>query len=170
MNRKKRMIASVLGGIGTLLVIAGLVLPARAEDKKPSQIISHYEKISEALVKDDLEAAKSAAAQLGKAAKTEGKSDLAGTAQAIAASASLKDARKAFAGVSEEVIELTEGQPGYFIMTCPMAKADWLQKDREVANPYMGQKMPACGKIKEGAKSGKKQSASAFGCCPMMRT
>jgi hypothetical protein len=52
-------------------------------------------------------------------------------------------------GISDEAIKLTQGQPGLFVMTCPMARADWVQTDKKVRNPYMGKVMLECGGLKK---------------------
>jgi len=43
---------------------------------------------------------------------------------------SLETAREKFRPVREEAVKFAEGREGYFVMTCPMSKADWVQKDR----------------------------------------
>jgi hypothetical protein len=35
------------------------------------------------------------------------------------------------------------------VLTCPMAKADWVQTDANVRNPYFGKAMSSCGTVKE---------------------
>lgn len=50
--------------------------------------------------------------------------------------------------------KLTTGKAGYYVFTCPMAKAEWVQKTKDVQNPYMGKEMPGCGSIKGGASMG----------------
>jgi len=59
--------------------------------------------------------------------------------------------RLAFGDVSQGVVGLLENAPdqaqNYHVFECPMAKGykRWVQTDTELANPYMGQKMLACG-------------------------
>jgi len=49
------------------------------------------------------------------------------------------------------------------VMTCPMVEdGRWLQDNEKVANPYMGQRMPACGMPEKPAKSGPPMPMS---CC-----
>ena len=65
---------------------------------------------------------------------------------------SLDEARTALKPVSEAMIELAKQAPHaktLHVAYCPMAKASWLQDSKQIANPYMGQRMPACGTIKE---------------------
>ena len=70
----------------------------------------------------------------------------------------IEDLRGAFALLSEQTIALARrfaaaGGPTVFVLHCPMAfsnrGANWLQRDREVRNPYFGSAMPRCGDVKE---------------------
>ena len=76
--------------------------------------------------------------------------------RAAAEPADLKQARAEFGGLSESMIELTKAAAEsdavpqtLYVAYCPMAKASWLQATEELQNPYMGQKMPKCGEVKE---------------------
>ena len=74
-------------------------------------------------------------------------------AQAIAASDSLDAARKHFKALSDVAIPVAKREKTMHVAHCPMAMkgkgADWLQKSKdEIQNPYMGKKMPNCGKFK----------------------
>lgn len=72
----------------------------------------------------------------------------------------VKEQRKAFAAVSDAVIELAErAAPSravageLFVIHCPMGipgggGADWLQAGKKVANPYMPRSMTSCGELK----------------------
>jgi len=66
----------------------------------------------------------------------------------MAKSPSLEDSRTHFKAASQDAEKLAQGRQGYYVMTCPMEKADWVQSTKEVANPYLGQQMPTCGQIK----------------------
>ena len=135
--------------LATLAVLAALGAHAA---ENPSALIPRYEKISAALVADDFAAAQTAARQLAAEAVNLHRADLAAAAQAVAQAADLAAARAAFKSLSNETIALARQQKGYFIMTCPMAQADWVQSTRAVANPYLGQAMPTCGSVKEETK------------------
>lgn len=72
----------------------------------------------------------------------------------------LKEARGAFKPLSAGVIGLvqiipptTEAAPALYEATCPMAKANWLQTTKDVANPYMGKAMLECGTIEQTIKA-----------------
>ena len=36
-----------------------------------------------------------------------------------------------------------------YLEYCPMAKASWLSSEKEISNPYLGNKMLKCGSVKE---------------------
>jgi hypothetical protein len=73
----------------------------------------------------------------------------------------LKEARAAFKVVSADVFGLVQVAapsssvaPALYEVYCPMAKADWLQTSKEIANPYFGKEMLECGTIKKTINSG----------------
>jgi len=73
-------------------------------------------------------------------------------AQAIAESETIEDARMHFKELSDLAIPVAKKDKSMHQMHCPMAMdgkgADWLQVSAdEVQNPYMGTKMPHCGKV-----------------------
>lgn len=108
------------------------------------KVLDSYTSVSRALAADDLDAARRAAGELAATAKGD-QARLAAKAEAVASSDSLEVAREKFKPLSEDAEKLAEGKDGYYVMTCPMAKADWVQKDKEVANPYYGTSMLHCG-------------------------
>lgn len=116
----------------------------KAEDKaKAEEKLAGYTDVSTALYKDDLEAAKKAAAAAAKQTKDEA---AAKHYQGIADSQSLDDARKHFKELSDLLIPAGK-MGGMHEMHCPHYKMNWLQKSAgEVQNPYAGKKMPHCGK------------------------
>ena len=66
----------------------------------------------------------------------------------------LDQQREAFKGVSATVIALIDAMPPspklaqtLFVLNCPMAKADWLQRKTDVANPYYADDMKECGSV-----------------------
>jgi len=134
----------------SFMVLAVATLVARAAE--PAPLLTQYEKVSAALVADDVSAAKAAAQQLAVEATGLHHDAIAGSARAVAEAGDLAAARQAFKILSTEAIALARKQKGYFIMTCPMAQADWVQRTRSVANPYLGKDMPTCGSVKEETK------------------
>lgn len=120
--------------------------------ENPSALIPRYEKISAALMADNFSDAQTASRQLAAEAASLHRDGIAAAAQAVAKSGDIAAARDAFKILSSHIITLARHQKGYFIMTCPMAQADWLQSTRDVANPYLGKDMPTCGTVKEETK------------------
>ena len=109
---------------------------AAAMSDNDRQFLNAYEKVRNALAADDLGAAKAAATALG----DDG---------ALAKSNSLKEARVAFEKLSEKAKQLVVGQPGYYVVNCPMLKKDWVQTSEKIGNPYYGKEMASCGEIKK---------------------
>ncbi|MGI9114982.1 MAG: hypothetical protein DLM52_01340 [Chthoniobacterales bacterium] len=120
------------------LVAVCLVFPIagalHAGDSK--SFLASYEKVRAALAADNLADAKKASAELGE------------PGAAIAKSETLDSARLGFAQLSDEAIKAASGQPGYYVMHCPMLKKDWVQTSKQVSNPYGGKDMVTCGEIK----------------------
>ena len=130
--------------IKTLLLTTALALTAIATSTqaatitdKDKQFLAGYEKISTALVADDLTGAKASAKALGE----EGAE--------VANAASLKDARTGFEKLSTRAKTLVAGQSGYQVVHCPMLKKDWVQTSTTIANPYGGKEMVSCGEIQK---------------------
>lgn len=107
--------------------------------KAQVQFLANYENIRAALAADDLEAAKRAAAAITDAP----------VATQLTKAPSLNEARTAFRKLSGQAVMLVKGQAGYYVASCPMAGDDWVQTTAKVSNPYLGEKMPTCGSIKD---------------------
>jgi hypothetical protein len=112
-------------------------------------VLMHYTPVATALAADDLPKAKSAASVLAKVSGSVEQTDIAAAANAVAAANDLTAARDAFKTLSAKVEPLTKHAKGYVVLTCPMAKADWVQTDANVRNPYFGKAMSSCGMVKE---------------------
>jgi hypothetical protein len=152
--------------IAFLLLAGSAVVTARAADVMPDhhadhvhthvatqkQILSGYETVRTALADDDLSAARTAAQKLATAEVRLHHAAIANSAKDIAKADDLAAARAAFKILSNETIALARQQKGYFILTCPMVQADWVQSTREVANPYLGRDMLTCGTVKAETK------------------
>jgi hypothetical protein len=125
---------------------------ARAATPAPGRILAGYETVRAALADDDLAAARAAAPALATNEVRQHHAAIADSAQIIAQAGDLAAARQVFKTLSQEVIALARQQQGYFILTCPMAQADWVQSTRDVSNPYLGKDMPTCGSVREQTK------------------
>lgn len=128
-------------------------------------VLDDYVVIAEALAKDDLAAAKKAASALSEVASAEKLTSLADQAGGIASSDSLDAAREHLKLASGEAEKLAAGLDGYYVFTCPMAKADWVQKSTKVQNPYMGPDMSGCGSLKTAKPGSMPQTMGKGGCC-----
>jgi len=146
----------------TLSTLAAALLGWAGIAQAQDTVLDNFVAVSTALSQDDLSAAKTAATQLAAAAKAANESALATHASQLAASDSLVSAREHFKAASPEAIKLATGKAGYYVFTCPMAKADWVQSTKDVQNPYMGKAMPGCGSIKGATSMG---AMKMGGCC-----
>ncbi len=146
-----------------LLPLLALVLAAGLSHAAANPVLDASIVVSEALTNDNLDAAKKAATALAETAKADDQKSIATHAAELAASKTLEEARGHFKAVSEDTVKLATNLDGYYVMTCPMAKADWVQKTPEVQNPYMGQSMPACGSLKGVTTS--MGTSKKGGCC-----
>ncbi len=148
--------------IRLLAVAAGLVWNAttHAADSGAlmppvKSVYEHYLKIQTALADDSLKSVAPEADAIAKAVQGDSMKMLPATvateAEALAKAADLKSARAAFKPLSGALIQYLadhHAQGIYVEVYCPMAKASWLQADKNVNNPYLGQEMPTCGEIK----------------------
>ena len=121
----------------TASMVIGFFAQAANLSDNDKRFLAGYEKVRAALAADDLAAAKISA------------SDLREEGAALAKSNSLKEARAAFETLSDKAKQLAAGQSGYFVVSCPMLKKDWVQTSDKIANPYYGREMATCGEIKK---------------------
>jgi hypothetical protein len=122
---------------------------AAGHEAHADHMLEGYAAVSTALYKDDLVAAKKAAAGMVKHDKD---SAMTKPAQAIVDSKDIEVARTHFKELSDIAIPIAKKDKMMHMVHCPMAMggkgADWLQKsDAEVQNPYLGKAMPHCGKM-----------------------
>ena len=79
-------------------------------------------------------------------------SDVAKQAGTLAKATNLETARAAFKPLSNSLIKyLADNKAGvgtYHEAFCPMARASWLQTEKDIKNPYMGTAMSSCGEFK----------------------
>jgi hypothetical protein len=144
---KKLIYATVCALVAGLMTMPVLAKQASKED---AACLSAYQKVHEALAKDDLAGAKKGATELAAKAKTANNQSIADHADALARSDSLDAAREHFKPISDECIKMAANVEGQYVFSCPMVNADWLQTSKaKVENPYMGKKMLTCGQLKE---------------------
>lgn len=133
---------------------SGQKMDIKFEDKNLSIAYDHYIHLKKALVASQATEAKMAADKLEASLGDVSNSKVAKTEAAKVASATtLNEQRNAFATLSYEMVslvkdgELSMGE--VFLDYCPMAKASWLSNEKEIRNPYFGDKMLKCGRVKE---------------------
>jgi hypothetical protein len=128
------------------------------KDAKLGAAYEHYIHIKDALVASKTDEAKMGAGELQKVLK-----EVNGSAKAIDATAkianapSLAEQRRAFSTLSSEMATLVKAgnlsMGSLYLEFCPMANnnegAYWLSNEKEIKNPYFGDKMLKCGSVKE---------------------
>lgn len=128
------------------------------------EFIQEYIDIKDALVNDNYEQARQAAANFQSALEETDtklseaeKTALQENARKIAQANDIDAIRENFSALSRQLYQVEKAndltdQTLYF-QHCPMAMggqgANWLSMQEEVQNPYMGQRMPNCGSVQE---------------------
>ena len=134
------------GSAGALADNPALTAPVKA-------VYGDYLKIQASLAKDSMTGVADNAAAIAKAVQTDAKelpATVAGEAEALAKATDLTSARAAFKPLSDSLIQYLadhKAKDDYVQVYCPMARANWLQADRNVNNPYFGRAMATCGEI-----------------------
>lgn len=136
------------------------------KDERLNAVYQQYVHLTEALVKGDMTNARIAGnaiqagmnetAQTG-AKETKESALLKASAEKIAKASDIESQRKAYAGMSAELIALVKkagvANGELYVSYCPMVfddeGASWLSMDKKILNPYFGDKMLTCGEIKE---------------------
>jgi Cu(I)/Ag(I) efflux system membrane fusion protein len=124
-------------------------------------MLDAYEQVRATLASDDLagsvaaarviETSSAAAAGSATSASAPHYQEIGQHAKALATAADLKAARASFGEVSRHVVALLASDKsltrGRHVFECPMVTGyrKWVQRSSEMANPYMGKKMLACG-------------------------
>jgi hypothetical protein len=135
LNYKK--ILALFAGMAFAFIGFAVSLQAATLSDQNKQFLTAYGKAHGALVADDLDGAKQAAADLGDAGAD------------LSKSKSLDEARLAFGKLSDKAVKLAAGQAGYYVAHCPMKNKDWVQTSTTVANPYGGKEMVGCGELQK---------------------
>jgi Cu(I)/Ag(I) efflux system membrane fusion protein len=164
--RKGTVIAGVL--LAVALPIAAGTAGASEFDRAMEPILAEYLKIQKALAADEADGVEGAVHAIESLAKTLDPATASGEhaehyrnipADLSAACGKLHEAkdiasiREAFRDLSKPVsMWVTMAEPkGMSVMYCPMAKAGWVQRGSQVANPYYGAEMLTCGEKVGGA-------------------
>ncbi|MDQ8202057.1 DUF3347 domain-containing protein [Pelagicoccus sp. SDUM812003] len=135
------------------------VPPAKAGSLVDS-LLDAYLTIQSGLAADDLSTAHEAAlhyiSAFDSASDSINREKLQAHAEAIASASDIETARKAFASLTYQVIDLVNymgarSDAPVYMANCPMAfggeGGQWLQKGETLANPYFGSQMLRCGSL-----------------------
>jgi hypothetical protein len=155
MNVKKLMTSMAFA---VLTTIAMAQTEVSFKDGKVEVAYKDYIQLKNALVASKTDEAKDAAAKLktSLASVKEGKNAM-NEATKISKASNLSEIRKTFSSLSNEMKtvvkagQLSKGE--LYLEYCPMANnntgAYWLSNEKEIKNPYFGDKMLKCGSVKE---------------------
>jgi len=131
---------------------------AMFKDAKLGKAYEHYTHLKDALVASNHGEANKAAGELEKSLKdVSGSAKAAGVTAKIINASTIDDQRKSFSLLSNEMAALVKGGKlsggMLYLEYCPMANnnagAFWLSNEKEIKNPYFGDKMLKCGSVKE---------------------
>jgi len=138
-----------------VVVTVGLFTGTVAAADLPAALVTPYLQVQSALAADQFgdvgasaKAIEVAAAALGKDGEK-----LVASAKSLGAAKDITAARTAFGDLSTELIAYAERTKSGFGADvkqayCPMANKPWLQKDKDIKNPYYGASMLTCGNFK----------------------
>lgn len=131
------------------------------ENAQFNDVFQSYLIMKDAMVKTDAKATKDAAGNFNEKLNAfKAKKQLLSLSQKLAAETDMEKQRNLFLNVSIMMIELAKTQKlksgAAYVAYCPMADNDnggfWLTDENAIRNPYFGDKMMKCGKIKETLK------------------
>lgn len=131
------------------------------ENAQFNDVFQSYLIMKDAMVKTDAIATKEAAAKLNQnLVAFKAKKQVIVLSQKIASETDMEKQRNAFLNLSIMMIELTKTQKlksgAAYVAYCPMADNDnggfWITDENAIRNPYFGDRMMKCGKIKETIK------------------
>lgn len=131
------------------------------KDDALNAVYQQYRKLTIALTEGNTSGAKVAsnAIEVG-ARRVDGGARLGSAAARITAASNIKEQRKAYFGLSTEMIALIKkagvAKGVLYIDHCPMAfgeeGASWISPHEEIRNPYLGDEMLECGEVQETIK------------------
>ena len=154
--KTKALMSALFAALGLLLTPAMRAAENPALMEPVKSVLDHYLKIQTELAKDSLKGVDEHANAIAKAVKGDSMKmlspDVANQAETLAKAKNLKAARETFKPLSASLVKyLADHKAGkgvYHEGYCPMVKAGWLQKEKEIRNPYMGKSMLTCGTLK----------------------
>jgi Protein of unknown function (DUF3347) len=125
---------------------------ALADTKDP--VIGEYFKVEQAVINQDLNAAKLAASDLAQKARAADNEAIAKDANDLAKTDSVDHARQIFKALSEETLNLIQGGEASQNTACSMGNAQCMQSQNSAAKSCMGQRMSGCGMMRNMCSGG----------------
>jgi hypothetical protein len=138
--------------IAGIIASALLAVSLRGVSDPLESIAEPYLRIHAALAADKLEGVGADAALIAeRAAQIDAGTAIVAAAKKLAAANDLRGARGAFGDLSAAMIERVAGKPegDLKVAYCSMSGKSWLQKGKEILNPYYGTAMASCGEFKK---------------------
>ena len=151
---------------GTEPVVKG-EMPAVQNDKATinngnlNAVYEQYAKLTDAFIRGDVANAKLAANAIEVGAKElDGGQAIASSAAAIVGADDIEVQRTAYLKMSNDLITLVKSsgmkEGELYVEHCPMAfnnaGGSWISSNKEIRNPYFGDKMMTCGEVTETIK------------------
>lgn len=155
MNKLQKLYLIFAIGLGALLFTSHETF-ATDLTISDQMVLQDYQKIQEALASDTLKPVATFAQSISRSVRNDRDkrlpNSLADQADKLSKDKDLKSAREDFKALSSTLIAYLEKEnikgTGYQQNFCPMAKASWLEKGKDMNNPYLGKSMPGCGEAK----------------------
>lgn len=152
----KSLVLALLATTGLLLNTAVRAADEPALMQPVKGVLDHYLTIQTNLANDSIKGLDEHASAIAKAVHGDEMkmlpADVATQAESLAKAKDLKTAREAFKPLSASLVKYLAdkkaGKGTYHEAYCPMAKASWLQTEKEVRNPYYGKAMLTCGELR----------------------
>jgi Cu(I)/Ag(I) efflux system membrane fusion protein len=161
--------AAITTAFGACALLLGASAVHAADfDAAMGSILADYLKIQAALAADSIEGVEGPAHAIqdsakklraGHAAAEHAEhyknipQDLVAACEELHGADDIESVREAFKNLSKPVsMWVSMAKPEHMsVMHCPMAKAGWVQRGSDAANPYLGGKMKSCGQVVGGA-------------------
>ncbi|MDF2188670.1 DUF3347 domain-containing protein [Paraflavitalea sp. CAU 1676] len=133
----------------------------KLKDDKLNAVYQHYVHLTTALTNGDMAEAKVASNAIEAGAKEiPGAETVVSNATKITAATDIEVQRTAYSTLSNDFIALVKksglNSGELYVDYCPMALNDkgasWISPNKEIRNPYFGEKMMTCGEVKETIK------------------
>ena len=130
--------------------------PATSLTDADRRALDDYEQIRAALAADDAKGAKKAAvtmvAHLTPADPKAPAPPLLGPASGVADAQALDTMRQRFEKLSDSVVPMVRGIESYYVMTSDLPNTvPWVQRTKEVDNPFFGKAMHGVGELSKSA-------------------